>query len=255
MFSMEARKISLTWPIGVHKHIANEKLNKLFKNAPLVEKLLVRLPQKLQEKILTEEYIVNERIFEKGFCFMQIGKFTDGIKKILDVGCCWSSLPVELASLGFNVWGIDPNNYFLCHPKFTFIKGNVCATPFSDGFFDLVTAISTVEHIGLGHYKEPTAVDGDFKAVTEIHRILKPKGLFILTVPYGKSMVTPVFRVYDETRLNNLIQNFQIIEVEYRISYKELYWENASKEEAAEQGIDERSRNTGNVCLLLKKYK
>jgi SAM-dependent methyltransferase len=247
------RKISLTMPVVIHSRIRNEKFDKLSKKMFLVEKILYRLPQKIQEKIFTEDYTVNERIFEKGFCFMQIGKFSSRIEKILDVGCCWSSLPIELASLGFKVWGIDTSEYFLNHPNFTFMNGDVCSAPFSDCFFDLVTAISTVEHIGLGHYQDPEMADGDFRAAAEIQRILKPKGLFILTLPYGEPMITPVFRIYDEKRLTRLTKYFQVLEAKYWINYRDLYWKPASRQEVEKQGINERGHNAGNVTLLLEK--
>lgn len=247
------RKAILTDPVVTHRKIKDERLRKLSAKMPVLYKLLSRFPQKMQDKLFTEDFTVTERIFEKAFCFTQIGKHAHEIGKILDVGCCESSLSIELASLGFKTWGIDISDYYLYHPNFIFIKGNICASPFPDRSFDLVIAMSTVEHIGLGHYKDPTDSDGDFKAVGDIYRILKPEGLFILTIPYGIKSITPVFRVYDEESLSSLIENFKILESRYTINHEDLHWTPSSKEEAARQGLDKRSRNTGNICLLLKK--
>ena len=48
--------------------------------------------------------------------------------------------------------------------------------PFNDKFFDVVTAVSTIEHIGLGCYGDSIAPDGDKEATTEIKRVLKRGG-------------------------------------------------------------------------------
>ena len=116
-----------------------------------------------------------------------------------------------------------------------------------------MTAISTVEHIGLAHYKDAADPDGDFKAMAEIRRILKPRGLCVLTVPYGRFTITPVFRVYDKARLARLIQNFRVLEEQYLVNNNDQYWLKASVEEADRQCVNNRGRNEGNVCLVLEK--
>lgn len=253
IMTAKARKIMLEWPVAGHKHIANRQLAFLAGQFSWVRKFLLRFPQKIQDRLFFDKYTVTERIFEKGFCFMQIGKFAAQIKRIMDVGCCFSSLPIELASLGFKLWGIDVNDYFLKHPNFKFVKADVRLTPFGNDFFDLVTAISTIEHIGLGYYKEARADDGDYQALREIHRVLRPEGLFIITLPYGRNMATPLFRVYDDQRLSFLIQNFKVLDAKYSVNHQDVYWRLASQKEASNQGINARGRNTGNICLLLQK--
>ncbi len=57
----------------------------------------------------------------------------------------------------------------LCAEK---MVGDVCKLPYKDNTFDIVTAFDVVEHI-----------DDDVMAVSEIHRVLKPGGKFLFSVP------------------------------------------------------------------------
>jgi 2-polyprenyl-3-methyl-5-hydroxy-6-metoxy-1,4-benzoquinol methylase len=116
------------------------------------------------------------KLIEYHFVHSNIMNRKTGIKqRILDIGCCGSKLPIELAKFGHEVYGIDVGNY--PDPKlFTFVQGDIRQMPFGDEFFDVVTAVSTVEHIGLGRYGDPIAPDGDMEAMEEIKRVLKQGG-------------------------------------------------------------------------------
>lgn len=245
-------KIFLEWPITVHKTIRNSFLKNITDKLPFLHKILFRLPQKIVYKIYRDDYTVTERIFERGFLFMNTSDLSLN-SKILDIGCSWSSISMELSCLGFKVWAIDIDEYPFYHPNLTFIKEDICNVNFEENFFDLITAISTIEHIGLGHYGDNVKEDGDIKAMQNIRKFLKPDGKLILTLPYGKKAKTEVFRVYDKEALTNLIQGFKIIKSYYLINVNDKYWQIASEEEASKQGINERGRNKGNVCLVLKK--
>jgi ubiquinone/menaquinone biosynthesis C-methylase UbiE len=94
-------------------------------------------------------------------------------------------------------------------------KEDVRDMQFSDNTFDRVISISVIEHI----YPEE---DGDLNALSEIYRVLKSGGEFLLTVPYkSKSNILyidgPVYerkektrnffaREYDEEMFNKLIE-------------------------------------------------
>jgi len=73
--------------------------------------------------------------------------------------------------------------------------------------------VSTIEHIGLNVYGQLTLDDeGDIKAMRELHRIMKPGGLLIITTPYtGQTLRISEFeRNYSRQRLIKLIKGFKV---------------------------------------------
>lgn len=205
---------------------------------PLLLKLVNRFPQSIRLKILEPVVSINERVVEIPWMFMNLG-LKQG--KILDIGCCWSVVSMQLASFGFEVWGIDINPYVLTHPHFKFVQDDIRHGALPEGFFDCALAISTVEHIGLGHYQDAIQTDGDRQAVREIHRVLKPGGRFLMTVPFGRRHVTSWFRVYDSQSLAELIRPFEVVRQEFYLQ-RDGHWLPATRPQAEEQELTERGR-------------
>ena len=187
---------------------------------------VLKSPENPVKKMLRDLFygeVVLERIVEYPVFFSLTGyKGKSEKRKVLDVGCYYSNFPIQLASMGFKVWGIDPEPYQLIHPNFTFIQGDVTKTDFKSGFFDIVTSVSTIEHIGLGFYKDKNQNSGDTAAVEEISRILKKGGLFVLSVPYSKSFrLGKTQRFYDTKHINILLSSkFKITNRLLYASYK-----------------------------------
>ena len=173
-------------PVGEPIAYTAKSSKLLFLNFSLRWLILNKMPW-LADKIF--HIVINERVADYPFVHQNIGISLKGKGRILDVGCYGTKLVIELASLGYDVYGIDGIEYPLQHPNFTFVLGDICKTPFPDDFFDAVTAVSTIEHIGLGRWGDPTYSDGDKKAINEIKRILKPGGKAIITVPFGKRTI------------------------------------------------------------------
>lgn len=127
--------------------------------------------------------------------------------KVLDVGCSGSMFPLLMKAMGYDVYGIDIRPY--PNPNFHFIQGNICNTKFPDYSFDVVTAVSTIEHIGLTGRYGAKKEDSDTKALTEILRILRPDGNLIMTVPYGKEYIVGKYhRIYNREKLEILLTGF-----------------------------------------------
>jgi len=184
-----------------------------------------------------ESSSLDSRVLEYSFVISKLAKERTG--KVLDVGCADSSniVPLILASLGWEVHGIDNREFKFQHPNFHFTQGDIRKAPLPDDFFDCVYAVSTIEHIGLrGRYSVTEAdPEGDIKAVREIARVLVPGGIFLLTVPYGRGQVVkPLHRVYDKFRLLRLFSQWQSKEEIY-YSLEEGYWVVVPEEVAAEK--------------------
>jgi SAM-dependent methyltransferase len=184
-------------------------------------------------------------------------------KRILDVGCCESKLPIELAKLGHEVYGIDVGEY--PDPKlFTFVQGDIRQMAFDNEFFDVVTAVSTVEHIGLGRYGDPIASDGDKEAMGEMKRLLKRGGgQLLMTVPCGKDTIcyskdgVPLSRVYSSPSLVKLLHGFEILEMSYIVKKGQIWFPSSvsETEKAVEYARPERQGMTAIALIVAYKEK
>lgn len=161
-----------------------------------------------------ETALLTSRTIEYPFVIQALESLPRG--NVLDVGCADVNnfLAPSLASLGWQVYGVDLRGFKLVHPGFHLVREDIRETSFPDAFFDCAYAVSTVEHIGLAGRYGITVDDpgGDIKAVREIRRILRPGGSFFLTVPYGRGgkVIKPTERVYDRARLERLLADWTV---------------------------------------------
>ncbi len=172
-----------------------------------------------------------ERIVEYGWVLRNIKGF-----KILDLGSWGTLFPVQLASLGYKVTGIDLRYNTYSHPNFGFIKGDlfdlkVQKEIIKKGQFDAITLISTLEHIGI-LFRPKIDLNADIKALKFLKQVLSDEGVILVTVPFGKSKILkrrkqpnerfpgewmPWLRVYDEERLKDFESLFNTGKVKYFI--------------------------------------
>ena len=180
--------------------------------------IILRLYPWLAGKIF--DFQITERILEYPFCHEEV---KEGTGNLLDVGSGSSLLPFELTSKGYNVWSLDLHNgycSFINDSNLTIVQQDIRNTNFPDNFFDIVTAISTIEHVGLGN--KNSELQGDRDAVREIKRILKTSGKFLITMPFGKPGLwlqnnVPQFRVYNFDLLEKLLDGFIIEKEKYGV--------------------------------------
>lgn len=148
----------------------------------------------------------SERIVEVPFVHRNLPYPFHG--RVLDVGCRESEVVFQLASLGYEAWGIDIRPALVTFPGIHYVQDDVCRHPFPPGYFDVAIALSTVEHIGLGGYENTQLdPDGDLHALQAVNRALNPAGRLILTVPFGKRGETAWYRVYDHQRVEDLLSH------------------------------------------------
>lgn len=140
--------------------------------------------------------------------------------QVLEIGCAeadWMG-PMLACREDLRITGIDWRHSGE-RPKCEIIRGDVLAYNFPPNRYDAIVGISSIEHIGLGHYEnDPLDSDGDGHAMHRALRWLKPGGWVYLDVPYGPKydVVNTSHRVYDERRLRErLVPKGFVIEGEW----------------------------------------
>jgi 2-polyprenyl-3-methyl-5-hydroxy-6-metoxy-1,4-benzoquinol methylase len=96
--------------------------------------------------------------------------------KLLDVGCSSGKFSCRFIKKGFQVYGIDYAEKRVNeakHKGLNAVVGDITKKlPFADGFFDIVLAGELIEHV----------IDTD-GLIAEFNRVLKPRGVLIVTTP------------------------------------------------------------------------
>jgi SAM-dependent methyltransferase len=212
----------------------NDAIEKYFGSRRILPSLAGRAIELLERGrvwALGGQVMLNERIVEYPMVFRLIRPSG----RVLDVGCASSRLPLELASLGYEVHGVDLRDFPISHASFTFHKCDLLqgSLPFEPESFDIVTAVSSIEHFGLGAYGDrPDDRDADRRGISVLRSLLKPGGQLILTCPFGRRATTKKHRIYDPQGLHDLLQGFTI-QGEYYFRRRSGGWSPASKEALA----------------------
>jgi len=173
-----------------------------------------------------------ERIVEAPFVHRNLPYPFRG--RVLDVGYRGSPLIYELASLGFETWGIDIRPPLVKFPDVEYVIGDICRYQFPPAYFDVVISLSTIEHIGLrGYGNVDYNPEGDLHALQAMHRALNPSGRLILTVPFGRPGETLTSRYYDHQSLLALLAGAGFeVETEDYWHQPEIQWVPTSREVA-----------------------
>ncbi len=190
---------------------------------------------------------VTERILEHIFVHTRMPRPP---ARVLDMGCAESLAAIELASMGYQVVGVDLRRLPLEHPNFTQVQANLGDLPFPDGAFDVVVCLSTVEHVGLGWYTKADTTT-DRKAIREAARTLKSGGTFVLTVPFGRATITPLHRVYDRSQLDDLLTPLSVREVSFGVRDGETWV--MTDDEAAAARADSAERVSAVALVVAEK--
>ena len=132
-------------------------------------------------------------------------------QRILDVGSGKGALCGQLARAGHAVVGVDPSatatRIAKAHvdPNGAFVLGRGESLPFSPGRFDRAVSVCVLEH-----------TEDDAGVLDEVHRVLKPGGVFALTVDCLDSPhISETFRRHhrEEYRCNQLYGDAKLREM------------------------------------------
>jgi SAM-dependent methyltransferase len=145
-------------------------------------------------------------------------------RRVLDIGYAFSEPRYKAALSDLNIpllVGLDlaTSN----QPGLAPVVGDVRLPPFRTDAFDLIIAISVIEHVGrdnqryIGDTLDKHEKDGDFLAIRALANLLAPGGRILLTVPFGAAEDHGWFIQYDAERVHALIaaSGLNLAEIEY----------------------------------------
>lgn len=174
----------------------------------------------LRGRALPDSYGVrlDERIVEYPWVYARLA---DAETRLLDAGSTLAR-PVVLAAPRIRkkhtfVYTLLAET-LLRDERISYIHSDLRHNVFQDAFFDEITCVSTIEHIGLDNTQRDYSADARYKedrpgddvlVMREFYRVLKPGGSLLLTVPYGKRLVYDWMQQYDQPGLARLIAAFE----------------------------------------------
>ncbi|MDX1688508.1 MAG: class I SAM-dependent methyltransferase [Candidatus Promineifilaceae bacterium] len=181
------------------------------------------------------DWFANERLVELPFIFSQIDMNGSG-RHALEFGCTRSTLALQLASLGYDVVGVDLRPYDLAHPNLSFFQGNLLELDTAaEGSFDLVTAVSVIEHVGLGAYGEESSETERARVIAKLVDLLRPGGKLIVTLPVGRPDVDDFERSFHPDEALDLFDHSRLERTAARYFRRERWksWQSCTVEEVA----------------------
>ncbi len=158
---------------------------------------------------------INERLVEQPKMVSELLLRAQPRQTIVDFGGTESLVPLQLAALGFKVTMVDIRPSAFKHPNLTQVIADLRKLPFPDSAFDHAYALSTLEHVGVGHYGDEIDPNGDAKCVREAWRVLRDGGYFLLSSPVGIPDQNELQRIYAPSDLVKLVADRFQIETTY----------------------------------------
>lgn len=106
--------------------------------------------------------------------------------KFLDVGCGSGEFILLMEKFKMDCYGVEPSEIdeeFVKNHKLKIFNGTLKKAKYPENYFDVITLSWVFEHL-----TNPS------ETIKELARILKPKGLLIISVPQSKSLMYKLFK-------------------------------------------------------------
>jgi len=123
----------------------------------------------------------------------------------------------------------------------SYVYDDIRILPFRDEQFDIITCLSTLEHVGMDNTQVYTSdkrfsennKDDYKRALLELKRVLRPSGRLLLTVPYGAYADYGFFQQFDEHMIKEIVDTFEPsnYDMQFFKYHAEKGWSRAMKNE------------------------
>lgn len=129
-----------------------------------------------------------------------------------------------LAKKDITIMTLAPEDKSFWQKRISYVYGDLRNVAFRDNWFDIVTCISTLEHVGMNNaiYTDDRAYHeadtaSHLQVIDELKRVLKPGGRFYLTVPYGIFKLCGFQQVFNAKMLQAVKDRFngQVVSEKY----------------------------------------
>ncbi len=128
----------------------------------------------------------------------------------VDVGSRVDGFVAHLLSFR-EVYVVDIRPLSSSDPDLHFVRADMRRLPYEDLSLPSLSSLHAAEHVGLGRYDDPVDPAGCFTAMSELQRVLAPRGRLYFSVPIGRERLEfdahrvfspqTVVAAFDELRL------------------------------------------------------
>ena len=197
---------------------------------------------------------LDDRVVEYPWVLSRLGRYEEKLRA-LDAG---STLNFEVIlrhpAVKKHKWSIVtfvPETECFWDFGISYLYDDLRALPCKDEWFDAITCISTIEHVGMdnlavtmGRTHRENRPRDFLRAIQEMRRVLKPGGTLFLTVPFGRYEHHGWLQQFDGSMLSALISDFHPQKVEKTFfRYTEQGWNLAEEEECGDLSFSDVMRN------------
>lgn len=184
--------------------------------------------ENIKFKILNSENLpekfgvgLDERIIEYTWFFSSVESFTKQANSYLDAGPVMNHAFVvkRARNLAKKVHFASLSHEDNCFQELdiSYIFSDLRSLPIKDDFYDIISCISTLEHIGCdnscyGSQPRPSFSNSKnfefLDAAKELNRVMKPDGSLYITVPFGQYMHLGMIQQFDHEMIDCLVDTF-----------------------------------------------
>jgi hypothetical protein len=203
----------IPWSKGYHEY-KWQQIERVISNENILNEL------KLANNIQNHGKGIDERIIEYPWI---ITNLSDKPGKLLDAGSTFNFKKILsnrfVSCKKISILTLFPENANFNELQISYIYADLRDIPFKENYFEEIVCQSTLEHIGMDNtmYGSKEKYDTNvyiknydyLKAIQELVLVLKNRGTFLITVPYGRFENHGFFQQFDSEMINRIKNMFE----------------------------------------------